>query len=88
MRSGDDIFFCIELQKLGFKKAKIGFICKNSKNGWAISGDLSIRNDDFVKAIIIDGYLVEQFANEIVQTVNNFKATADGINHLKRQKII
>jgi len=61
---------------------------KGDNEWWAIGQYLSIGKADFVKAMILDDYSAERFANEMAQMAMKFEAMADEINHLKQQKVI
>ena len=61
---------------------------KGDNEWWAIGQYLSIGKTDFVKAMILDDYSAERFANEMAQMAIKFEAMADEINHLKQQKVI
>ena len=55
---------------------------------WATGRYLSIGKGDFVKAMILDDYSAEKFADEMVQMIIKFEDMTDEINHLKQQKVI
>ena len=61
---------------------------KGDNEWWAIGQYLSIGKADFVKAMILDDYSAERFANEMAQMAMKFEAMTDEINHLKQQKVI
>jgi len=92
----------MEFQKSNFMEALVGFKYKNNNadilkqhireynpentnSNWAT---YKLLKEDFAKAIILDDYSAEKFANEMVQMVIKFEVMADEINHLKQQKII
>jgi hypothetical protein len=98
----EELCFCMEFQKSNFMEALVGFKYKNNNadilkqhireynpentnSNWAT---YKLLKEDFAKAIILDDYSAEKFANEMVQMVIKFEVMADEINHLKQQKII
>lgn len=55
---------------------------------WATGQYLSVGNGDFVKAIVLDNYSAEKFADEMVKMIKDFEDMADQIDILKKEKII
>ena len=55
---------------------------------WATGQYLSVGNGDFVKAIVLDDYSAEKFADEMVKIIKDFEGMADQIDILKKRKKI
>ena len=55
---------------------------------WATGQYLSVGSGDFVKAIVLDDYSAEKFADEMVKMIKDFEDMANQIDILKKQKII
>ena len=55
---------------------------------WATGQYLSVGNGDFVKAIVLDDYSAEKFADEMVKMIKDFEGMANQIDVLKKEKKI